>query len=153
MSDWAETRRVAASVIVAGGDVVIGELHLQPSVPYRDGPESPLELLNRGECFFPLAMADGGVTFLSKDTVSVVSCATADMPAPDPARLGALSHVELEVRLAGGDYRGRADIEMPPTRGRALDYLNTSGRFFALVTGTTIRFLNRSHVRSIRPLD
>jgi hypothetical protein len=153
MSDWAETRRVAASVIVAGGDVIIGELHLQPSVPYRDGPESPLELLNRGDCFFPLALADGGVTFLSKETVSVVSCATADMPAPDPARLGAISHVELEVRLAGGDYRGRADIEMPPTRARALDYLNTSGRFFALVTGTTIRFLNRSHVRSIRPLD
>ncbi|HET8763220.1 MAG TPA: hypothetical protein VFM12_07370, partial [Gemmatimonadales bacterium] len=146
MSDWAETRRVAASVIVAGGDVIIGELHLQPSVPYRDGPESPLELLNRGDCFFPLALADGGVTFLSKETVSVVSCATADMPAPDPARLGAISHVELEVRLAGGDYRGRADIEMPPTRARALDYLNTSGRFFALVTGTTIRFLNRSHV-------
>ena len=153
MSDWAETRRVAASVIVAGGDVIIGELHLQPNVAYRDGPESPLELLNRSECFFPLALTDGGVAFLSKDTVVVVSCATADMPAPDPARLGAATHVEMEVRLAGGDYRGRADVEMPPARGRTLDYLNSCGRFFGLVTGTTIRFLNRSHVRSVRPLD
>lgn len=153
MSDWAETRRVAASVIVAGGDVIMGELHLQPSVPHRPGPESPLEMLNRAETFFPLALADGGVAFLSKDTVAVVSCATADMPAPDPARLGAVTHVEMEVRLTGGDYRGRADMELPPTRGRTLDYLNAGGRFFGLVTGTTVRFLNRSHVHSVRPLD
>jgi hypothetical protein len=153
VSDWAETRRVAASVIVAGGDVIIGELHLQPGVAYREGPESPVEMLNRAESFFPLALADGGVAFLSKDTVVVVSCATADMPAPDPARAGAQSHVEMEVKLVGAEYRGRADLEMPPTRGRTLDYLNAGGRFFGLVTGTTIRFLNRSYVRSIRPLD
>lgn len=153
MSDWAETRRVAATVITAGGEVIMGELHLQPSVPYRDGPESPLELLNRPENFFALALADGGVVFLSKETVVVVSCATADMPAPDPARLGAVTHVEMDVCLNGSEYRGRADVEMPPTRARSLDYLNASGRFFSLVTGTTIRFLNRSHVLSVRPLD
>lgn len=153
MSDWAETRRVAASVIVGSGDVIMGELHLQPSVPYRDGPESPLEMLNRADWFFPLALADGGVAFLSKDTVAVVSCAAADMPSPDPARQGAATHVDMEVRMAGGEYRGRADMELPPTRGRTLDYLNSGGRFFALVTGTTVRFVNRSHVHAVRPLD
>jgi hypothetical protein len=153
MSDWAETKRVAASIIVVGGEVLIGELHLQPSVPYRAGPESPLEMLNRNEAYFPLALADGGVAFLARETVVVVSCAAADMPEPDPARQGALTHVELDVRLTGAEYRGRADVEMPPTRARALDYLNSSGRFFSLITGTTIRFVNRSHVHSIRPLD
>ena len=153
MSDWASTWRVPAAVTVVGGDVVIGDLHLQPGVATHDGPESPVEMLNRVDAFFPLALADGGVTFLSKDTVVVVSCATVDVPQDDPARQQAAVRVELDVRLPGAEYRGVAAIELPPTRARTLDYLNGSGRFFAVITGTTTRFVNRAHVRAIRPLD
>ena len=153
MSDWAATRRLPAAVTLAGGDVAIGELHLQPIVAQHDGPESPGEMLNRPEEFFPLALADGGVIFLSKATVAVVACATADVPDQDPARLEAAIRVELDVRITGAEYRGTAALELPPTRGRTLDFLNGAGRFFTIVSGPTTRFVNRAHVRSVRPLD
>ena len=86
MSDWATTRRLPAAVTLAGGDVAIGELHLQPIVAHHDGPESPVEMLNRAEEFFPLALADGGVIFLSKSTVAFVACATADVPDQEQRR-------------------------------------------------------------------
>ena len=153
MSDWATTRRLPAAVTLAGGDVAIGELHLQPIVAHHDGPESPVEMLNRAEEFFPLALADGGVIFLSKSTVAFVACATTDVPDQDPARLEATVRVELDVRIPGAEYRGMAALELPPTRARTLDYLNGAGRFFAIVSGPTTRFINRAHVRSVRPLD
>lgn len=152
-SDWARTHRVPAAVMLAAGDVVIGELHLQPFVPHRDGPESPIELLNRPEPFFAVAVAEGGVAFFSKDQVAVVSCATDDLPGQDPERASASIHAEMDVRIGGTEYRGRVAYELPPTRTRTLDFLNGPGRFFGLVTGSTTRFVNRSHVRFIRPLD
>lgn len=153
MSNWATTHRVPAAVMLAGGEVVMGELHLQERVPHRDGPESPLELLNRSDPFFVIAVAEGGVAFFSKERVAVVSCATTDLPGQDPQRASVSIHAEMDVRLDGAEYRGRVAYELPPTRTRTLDFLNGSGRYFGLVTGTTTRFVNRSHVRLIRPLD
>lgn len=153
MSDWARTHRVPAAVMLAGGEVVIGDLHLQPHVPHRDGPESPIELLNRGDPFFAVAVAEGGVAFFAKDRVAVVSCATEDLPGQDPQRAQVSIHAEMNVGVDNTEYRGSVAYELPPTRTRTLDFLNGPGRFFALVTGSTTRFVNRAHVRLVRPLD
>lgn len=153
MSDWAATRRLPAAIMLAAGDIVIGDVHLQVSVPHRAGEETPLEMLNRADGFFPLSLADGGVLFLSREGIAVMSCASTDIPEGDPERLQAALRLQLEVRLVGAEYRGQAAIEMPPSRARTLDYLNGSGRFFMIVTGNTTRFINRTYVKSVRPLD
>lgn len=153
MSEWVATERIAVAVLLADGEIVRGELHLQNRVARHDGPERLLEMLNRPDAFMPLSGLDGGVTFLSKAQVMVVSCATADLAEGDPARLEAAVPGWLDVRLPEAQYVGQIRIELPPTRTRALDYLNTAGRFFALTTDVMTRYVNSDYVRSARPLD
>jgi hypothetical protein len=153
MSDWASTERLHAEVILAEGLVIEGDLHLQVRVAHHDGPETPLELLNREDAFLPVSLPGGGVTFVAKGQVAVVACRTIPVP-DDPARAGVARRIGLEVMMAGGDeYRGWASVELPPTRTRALDYLNSIGQFFSLHSDGVTWFVHRDHVRAIRPND
>jgi hypothetical protein len=152
MSDWGSTNRVPARVSLAEGIVLEGELHLLTRPAYPPGPESPLEMLNRSDAFFALTLPAGGVTFVPKAQVSVVSCRY-DTPT-DPDRVSAAKLIGLEVVLRGGEeYHGRATLELPPSRARALDYVNGPGGFFALWADDTTQYINKSLVRLIRPLD
>lgn len=153
MSDWGATQRVSARVVLAQGVVVAGELHLLARTTYPADSESPLEMLNRDDPFFALTLPDGGVTFVSKAQAAVVACPNL-APADDPERTSAARLVALAVELADGvEYRGHSSFELPPSRARALDYLNAPGRFFTLGTDGMTQYINKSLVRLIRPLD
>ena len=153
MSDWAATERLPAEIQLAEGVTVRGELHLQARVAFHDGAETPLEMLNRSDAFFALSVADG-IAFISREQVAVVTCAPPQPVAPDAERLNAATRFGLEVVLWGGaTYRGWAIMELPPSRARLLDYLNTTGRFFTVATDTETRYVNRSHVSIVRPFD
>ncbi|MEO8295432.1 MAG: hypothetical protein ABI613_07960 [Gemmatimonadota bacterium] len=153
MSDWASTERIPARVILAEGIHVEGELHVQARVGLHEGPETVLEMLNRTDHFFPVSIPDGGVAFAAKSQVAVVVCA-AGIGMTDPERVGAAKTVNLEVGMAGGaEYRGWATIELPPSRARALDYLNAAGLFFVLRSHESTWLINRTYVRGVRPLD
>jgi hypothetical protein len=153
MSDWGATRRVAAEVVLADGAVLEGDLHLATRTAYPPDMESPLEMLNRAEPFFALTLQQGEVAFVSKAQVVVVSCRD-QTPLTDPARASAARLVALEVAVAtGAEYRGRSTFELPPSRSRALDYINAPGPFFTVWTNDLTRYFNKSLVRLIRPLD
>lgn len=153
MSEWAATRRVPATVRLGDGVTLEGELHVQARVAHHDGPEMPIEMLNRVESFFPLSLPDGGVAFVSKAQAAVVTCPP-EAAQPDPDRASAAKRVDLHVILAGGDeVAGWASLELPPTRARSLDYLNAPDRFFALLTEDAAHYVNRAHVRYARPAD
>jgi len=110
-------------------------------------------MLNRDDPFFALTLADGGVSFVSKAQVAVVSCQHLEVT-DDPARTNAARLVELSVELTDGvEYRGRSSFELPPRRARALDYVNAPGRFFALWADDIAQYINKALVRVIRPLD
>jgi hypothetical protein len=152
MSDWGITTRVPAEVVLAEGIALSGDLHLYARSTYPPGPETPLEMLNRSDAFFALTL-DGGVTFLPKSQVVVVSCRN-QAPLADPDRVSAARLIELEVVVQGGaEFRGRAALELPPSRGRTLDYLNGPGIFFALGADDVSWYFNKSRVRLARPLD
>jgi hypothetical protein len=153
MNDWGATQRVQAEVLLAKGGVLVGELHLLARTAYPPDPESPLEMLNRAEPFFALMLPEGGPVFVSKTQVAVLSC-SGQSPLRDPDRVSAAKLVGLEVQLADGStYQGQSTFELPPSRSRALDYVNGPGRFFILWTDDQTRFVNKSLVRLIRPLD
>lgn len=150
---WLSTDRLPAEILLADGATLHGSLHLQARVAHRDGGETPLEMLNRPEHFFPVSTADGGVRFVSKAQVALVLIApgpaTAEMPEDQLAR-----EVDLEVTMAGGTVRrGRARILLPPTRTRALDYVNSQDTFFGLRGPEGLLLIGRTHVRFVRPLD
>lgn len=153
MSDWGTTQRVSAEVILADGVALEGDLHLAASAAYPMDMESPLEMLNRAEAFFALTLGQGEVAFVSKAQVAAVSCRD-QSPPTDPARASAARLVALEVVLTtGAEYRGRSSFELPPSRARALDYVNAPGRFFTVWTSDLTRYFNKDLVRIIRPLD
>ena len=152
MSDWGAIQRISAEVVLADGAVLEGDLHLTARVNYPAETESPLEMLNRADPFFALILAAGGVALVSKAQAAVVSCR--DMSPLDPTRASAARLVALEVSLVNGiEYRGRATYELPPGRARTLDYVNGSERFFTVWTDDLTRYINKSLVRIIRPLD
>ena len=152
MSEWGITTKVPAEVVLAEGIVLAGDLHLYARPTYPPGPETPLEMLNRPDTFFALTL-DGGVTFIPKDQVVVVSCHDQGQ-LTDPDRVSAAKLIELLVVVEGGsEYRGRAALELPPSRGRTLDYLNGAGIFFALGTEDVSWYINKARVRLARPLD
>ena len=153
MGDWASTERISADISLADRTRLRGELHLQGRVAHHDGPETPLEMLNRADIFFPVALSQGKIAFLAKAQVAVVACAPA-MGYSDPERASAAKTIALEIVMAGGDeFRGWATLELPPTRARTLDYLNAPGQFFSLQGVDATRFINRAHVRVVRPTD
>ena len=140
-------------MVLAEGVVLAGELHLLARATYPSESESPLEMLNRADPFFALTLGEGGVAFVSKAQVAVVSCQNLE-PRDDPDRANAAKLVMLSVELTDGvEYRGRSLFELPPNRARALDYVNAPGRFFSLATDGIMQYINKSQVRFIRPLD
>jgi hypothetical protein len=154
MSDWGSTNRVFAHVALVDGLAIEGELHLLSRPAYPPGPETPLEMLNRPDAFFALSLAGGGVAFFPKSRVIEIACPGEVPLFSDPDRESAAKHVDLEVVLQGGrEYRGRATVELPPQRARALDFVNAPGSFFALWSDGATRYINKSHVHQIRPLD
>jgi hypothetical protein len=153
MSEWGITTKVPAEVMLAEGTALAGDLHLYARTTYPPGPETPLEMLNRDDAFFALTLDGGGVTFIPKAQVVVVSCRD-QARLLDPERASAARQIELEVVVQGGvEYRGRAALELPPSRSRSLDYLNGAGVFFALGSADVSWYINKSRVRLARPLD
>src|SRR5215210_2042539 len=110
MNDWGATQRVPAEVVLTGGAVLGGDLHLATRLTYPADVESPLEMLNRADPFFALTLHAGGVAFLSKAQVVVVSCR--ENSESDPARASAAKLVALDVELTdGSQFRGRSSFE------------------------------------------
>ena len=153
MSDWASTERITADISLAEQARLHGELHVQGRVAHHDGPETPLEMLNRPDAFFPVTVDQGKIAFVAKSQVAVVACAP-EVGFSDPERASAAKTIALEIVMADGDeFRGWATLELPPTRARTLDYLNAPGQFFSLQGEDATRFINRGHVRVVRPMD
>jgi len=157
MSDWGTTTRVRSVVTLANGEVYPGEIHLLDWLHHRAGPETPLEMLNRQEAFFPVTQEGGDTVFLPKAQVAVVMCEWPPEgwppegmePLPAPGR-----RISMLVRLASSqEFRGETVVALPTGRDRALDYLNGTGAFFQLVSEGVPRLINRAHVSAVRPLD
>lgn len=153
MADWATTNRIAVRVTLAEGLVIQGDAHLQPRVAWRDGPETPVEMLNRADAFFAVSLPQGDIVFVAKDQVAAVNYAEVNTE-DDPERKTVARMLPLEVMMVGGiELRGIAVSELPPTRARPIDFLNEPERFFPLRTDDGTVCLNRRFVRAVRPLS
>ncbi|HZE74147.1 MAG TPA: hypothetical protein VE091_02490 [Gemmatimonadales bacterium] len=151
--DWGSIRQEAAQVLLAEGIVIDGSLHLLLRLQYPPGPETPIEMLNRIDPFFALTGSSGGVLFVPKAQTAMVTCHH-QAPPTDPERLSAAKMIAMDVVVVGGrEFRGRAALELPPGRNRALDYVNGPGTFFTLWTDDVTHYVNKLLVRTIRPLD
>ena len=149
---WGNTLRIRAEVLVTGGRTLAGFLHLQPMASFHSGPEAPEEALNRHELFLPIT-SDNRSIFVAKSQILAVTIRTV-LPANDLDRVEAARTLGMQVELSDGTgFVGAVTSELPPDRGRVLDFLNLSEGFFCLVDQDAMRFINRMHVRLVTPLD
>ena len=155
MNDWGSMGRVTTVMTMSDGEVVPGYLHVLGAVPYRAGPETALEMLNRPEGFFAMTFDEPGVLILSKAQIVMAVCPVEAPDPPDEDEDEARgTPMRMSVRLTTGEeLEGEIRAELPSIRARPIDYLNATGPFFELRTDGAQRFINRAYVRAVRPLD
>ena len=100
MNDYGASQPVPAIVTLVEGMTITGQLHVSPGSPRHPGAETPLELLNRREPFFPLTQDDGRAIFIAKRQVAFVECRTQPERGRSDPRLGGAPH-------SAGDHPGR----------------------------------------------
>jgi hypothetical protein len=146
---------IPATLLQAGGGKRDGEIFVMERVPQHAGPETPLDMLNRPEVFFPFRPKDdrGGVLLVAK--ARTVTLTVPRPGAEDSARLSAAKQASLEITLADGSkLSGWATLELPQHHSRLLDYLNASAQpFFSLTTADRLHLVNCAHVLFVRPED
>jgi hypothetical protein len=144
-----------ATVLLAGGGKRDGEIYVMERVPQHAGHETPLDMLNRPEAFFPFRAKEEqqGVLLVAK--ARTVSLTVRRPDDEDSARLSAAKQASLEITLADGSkLSGWATLELPRYHSRLLDYLNASAEpFFAITTPDAVHLVNRAHVLYVRPED
>ena len=146
---------IRATLLQTSGGKRGGEIYVMERVPQHAGHETPLDMLNRPEGFFPFRPQGngGGVLLVAKARTVTLSVPRTE---PDDAtRLSAAKQASLEVTLADGSkLSGRATLELPQHHSRLLDYLNASPEpFFAIATADEVHLVNRAHVLYARPED
>lgn len=146
---------VPATLLLTAGDRRRGQIYLMERVPHHTGAETPLEMLNRADGFFPFRPEGDGAVLLVTKAHTIILSVTAAAAAQDPARLSAAKLVSVELTLAdGSSLRGFAAAELPQHHSRLLDYLNASSDpFFAVSAGEEVHFVNRAHVLYARPQE
>ncbi len=152
---------VPATLLLTAGGRREGEIYVMERVPQHAGSETPLDMLNRAEGFFPFrpkndgAGGPGGAILLVTKARTVTLTIPRTTASEDPARMSAARTGRLEVTLADGSHlSGWVTIELPEHHSRLLDYLNaTSEPFFAVSTTDEIHLVNRAQVLFARPED
>lgn len=144
---------VAARITLSQGSPRGGTIFLAVRVPQHDGPETPLEMLNRPDPFFPFRPADDDMMLVAKS--QMIALDVEHGPISDPDRMTAAKELRLELVLSNGTtIAGSARVELPEHHARTLDYLNASAvPFIALSNLDTTHFVNRAHVLFVRPQD
>jgi hypothetical protein len=112
---------IPALLLQTGGGKRTGEIYVMEGVPQHAGPETPLDMLNRPEGFFPFRPKDDGHTVLLVSKARTVALTVPrTMTSEDPdrisaARTGGWAHARGRITLSGS-----ATIEMPQHHSRLL---------------------------------
>ena len=146
---------IEATLQLTAGSRREGQIYVMERVPQHAGPETPLDMLNRAEGFFPFRPRDDGAGVLLVAKARTVTLTVPHPPPEDAVRLSAAKQARFEVTLADGSLlSGWATLELPQHQSRLLDYLNTSAApFFAITTADHVHLVNRAHVLYARPED
>jgi hypothetical protein len=147
---------VPAVLRLTAGESLQGDIFVMERVSQHTGQETPLDMLNRPEGFFPFRPRgeDASVLLVTKARTVTLTVPRA-LAADDPARLSVAKQARLDLTLADGSrISGWATLELPQHHSRLLDYLNAGSEpFFAVATETETHLVNRAHVLYVRPED
>lgn len=153
MSDYRiEKSRRRVVVTMQSGEVMAGEMFLQPFARPGGGEERPADALNGREHFFPLAVSADDVVLVAKaQVIHVATSAESDGDDDDPGARRMLVEVAL---TSGTTHTGSITVEAPAERARLLDFLNRDHHLFLTLHGLDgLLLINRQVIERVRPLD
>src|SRR5439155_15785637 len=108
-----------ATLLQTAGGKRDGEIYVMERVPQHAGRETPLDMLNRAEGWFPFRPKGNGVGVLLVAKARTVSLIVPLTQPDDAARLSAAKQARLEVTLADGtQLNGWATLELPAHHAR-----------------------------------
>src|SRR5207247_7633314 len=110
---------VQVTLLLTDGERRPGEIYVMERVPHHSGHETPLEMLNRPEEFFPFRPVGEGPVLLVTNAHTIILSVATDDTAQDPARLSAAKLVAVELTpLVASAMRacGRPDCADEPSR-------------------------------------
>jgi hypothetical protein len=139
--------------MLPGSEHQAGTFALMPASPFRDGPESLLELLNANSHVVPfIRAADEAVILLSRATIDWVEVDGGVDPAwVRPTNFMVTREEQVQVRMLDGrKIEGRVSMELPEHLNRISDFLNTPEDFFPLATRVCTVLINKSRIASVR---
>src|SRR5260221_928446 len=103
---------VPASLLLTDGDRHLGEIYLMERVPHHTGPETPLEMLNRVEGFFPFRPAGDGAILLVTKARTITLSIPRNVSDADQARVSPPKRFGITINLARDtDITGWATLE------------------------------------------
>jgi len=143
-----EKVRRRVMITMAGGGTLQGDVFLQPSARYREGPQSPVELFAEPEPFVPVATSGDHLVLIAKDQVLRVQF---ERDAADTDVEG-VEEAAVDVTFADGSLTsGYLRLETRADRPRLLDYLNSGQQqFLALRSPHGIILINRRQIAHLR---
>jgi hypothetical protein len=143
-------RRVAAEVLLPGGEVRRIALFLAAAASHHAGPERPSDLLNGGDDFVPALDEEAQVmSFLNRAGVAAVRLARGlDAELEDALTLPTEHDVEVLLQ-SGAALRGLVSYLRPPEHSRLVDFLNEPAPFFRLIEPDALVLVNKRHVARV----
>ena len=147
---------VPARLMLPGADAVEGSFALSPATPFREGPESLLELLNSETRVVPfIRESDSVVMLLSRLAIEWAEVRRDVDPAwvhPETFIVTREEHVQVRM-LGGHELEGSVSMELPDHLNRVSDFLNQAEDFFLLATRRATLLVNKARLASLRPLE
>lgn len=147
---------IPALVQLPGCEPVAGVFALSPANPFREGPESLLELLNSAVRVVPFIRdSDDVVMLLSRDAIDWVEVSRdVDASWIHPASFVVTREEEVQVRMIEGqELEGRVSMELPEHLNRVSDFLNQLEDFFPLGAERGVLLINKSRLACLRLFD
>lgn len=147
--------QIPVEVQIAGRSPVALSLFLSDCAESHSGTERPSDLLNGADTFVPAIDANGGLIFLQKDRIEVVSFPTEHELGGDVLMTVALNSDQaitagVEITLQDGTkITGTIRYLMPAGSRRLQDFLNQQDRFIALQDDKRIRLINKNRIERI----
>lgn len=149
--------KVPATVVFPKKDELRMYIFLGERAQSHTGNERPSDLLNGPAPFFPAADFEGGIHFIHRDALSMLTIrAEFEFPADgfraEDLAPGESTRLEVELELDDGTtLEGTIACLMPEGHRRLQDVLNMDDQFLVLRDGDDARLINKRRIERISP--
>ena len=138
------TRRI--SLLLADKSTLDGMIFLSQYSDHNSAPESVGDLLNR-KSFLPVNGPDG-ITLVNIEGIILATTLRREELDENTEAMGVRYSVKIQI-MDSSTVTGELLVELPEESCRVKDYLNLPDRFFRLIHGDKVIYINRHFILTV----